>query len=364
MFQPLGASGRGVTSAIVGTGNWSAMALVPAQRCIDDITVVACVGQTIEKARDFAARLDIDGAYSSLEDLFSSNHKPDLLVVATPDDLHPEGVVAALENGSAVFCEKPLSNDVATALRLAELAEQSDSIDTIGYSFRYSPALQALREDIVTGYLGEPWLIELFEHNPQFHARSGKPMNWKGDPEHAGAGALFEYGSHIVDLANWLVGPIRRVSTSLSQVYPGSRLDDIATLQLKFDEPAIGILVAGWVLSGSFPGIRVRLHGSEGLAEAQLAQTIEGGESYRRIPSDGSTGERVAIEPLGESIFAYARRHFADVAALLLHRAPRYQTTMPTLLDGALAQGVLEASLQATDRWVSIDYKPENPIQT
>src|SRR5205814_2335687 len=81
----------------------------------------------------------------------------------------------------------------------------------------------------------EPWLIELYEHNPQFHPARGKAMNWKGDPAQARAGALFEYGSHVVDLAGWLVGAVRRVSTSFARVLPGARLDDIATLQLQFD---------------------------------------------------------------------------------------------------------------------------------
>ena len=61
--------------------------------------------------------------------------------------------------------------------------------------------------------------------------------------------------------------PVRRVSTSFARVLPGARLDDIATLQLQFDPPAIGVLVASWVLSGGFPGIRIRLHGSAGLGE-------------------------------------------------------------------------------------------------
>src|SRR5262249_13088404 len=150
----------------------------------------------------------------------------DLLVVAAPDDAHPAATRAGLLAGAAVYCEKPLANEASVARELAELAETTRRPAAGGYSFRYNPAVQALKADIRAGQLGRPWLIELFEHNPQFHPRLGKAMNWKGDPAKAGAGALFEYGSHAVDLAAWLVGPIRRVSTSFARVLPGARLDD------------------------------------------------------------------------------------------------------------------------------------------
>ena len=159
--------------------------------------------------------------------------------------------------GSPSYCEKPLANDANEAERLADLAEQHDAHATVGYSFRYSPALQQMRGDLAAGRLGTPWLIELYEQNPQFHPAFGKPMNWKGDPAHAGAGALYEYGSHAIDLGYWLLGPVTDVATNFSRVLPGARLDDIATVQLTFASGAIGTLVASWVLTGSFPGIRV-----------------------------------------------------------------------------------------------------------
>src|SRR5262249_33483298 len=148
-----------------------------------------------------------------------------------PDKDHVVLAARALERGAAVYCEKPLTNSSMAARRLAALALTAGRPASVGYSFRYSPAIQALKRDLAAGRIGAPWLIELAEHNPQFHPLSGKPLNWKGDPASAGAGALYEYGSHVVDLALWLIGPIRRVSCRLSGVLAGARLDDIATLQ-------------------------------------------------------------------------------------------------------------------------------------
>ena len=340
--------------AILGTGFWARYAHLPALRHLPDVALVACVGRTIDRARAFAAAEGIPAAYPSLEALLASPERPDLLVIAAPDDVHPAATTAALDAGVTVFCEKPLANDARTALALAAHARGAGLPATVGYSFRYGPAIQALRADVRGGVLGEPWLVELFEYNAQFHPSTGKPMNWKGDPAHAAAGALYEYGSHVVDLAGWLVGPIREVSASLTRVLPGARLDDIATLQFRFAEPAIGILVAGWVLSGSIPGIRIRLHGSEGLGEVEMSATVPGGQAYRRMALDGSIREEVALEPLSDPACGYASRHLADLVAIARGAPPRYPDTLPTLDDGARVQVVLEAALSATERWATV----------
>ena len=208
------------------------------------------------------------GPSTSLETALSAI-APGLVVIATPDHLHVGQTAAALRAGAAVYCEKPLAGDAASAREVAALAAELRGTATVGYAFRYAPAIQALRADLEAGRIGEPWLIELFEHNPQFHSRAAKPLNWKADPAYVRAGALFEYGSHVIDLALWLIGPVRRVSATLAPILPGARLDDMATLQLAFDPPAIGTLVASWVLAGGFPGIRIRVHGSEGLGEVR-----------------------------------------------------------------------------------------------
>jgi predicted dehydrogenase len=337
-------------AVLVGTGFWAGCAHLPALRDQPGVEVATVVGRTLESARAFAAEHSIRAASASLEDVIGRG-EADLILIAAPDDVHPEAARSAIAAGIPVFCEKPLANDAAVAHELAALAHAASVPATVGYSFRYSPAIQALRADLADGRLGEPWLIELFEYNAQFHPASGKPMNWKGDPAHAKAGALFEYGSHVVDLAAWLVGPPRGVSTSFTRVLPGARLDDVATLQLRFDPPAIGVLVAGWVLSGSIPGIRVRLHGSCGLGEVVLGETIPGGQTYRRYRLDGSIGEEPSLDPLGDPRSGYARRHLADFIAYFSGGDSRFASTLPTFIDGARVQDVLETALTATERW-------------
>src|ERR1700742_1307991 len=259
-----------IRAAVFGAGGWAQQVLLPALTSSADVEVVACAETVAEQARTAAATFGIPGVHRTLDELLGAHHDLDLLVIAAPDHLHVDAARAALSRGIAVYCEKPLGNSAAAVTELADLAEAAAVPATVGYSFRYSPAVLALRSDLDAGLLGDVWLVELFEHNPQFHPALGKPMNWKGDPAFVAAGALLEYGSHVVDLCQWLLGPITAVSSDLVRVRPDARGGDLRTLQLRFAGGASGTLLCGWVLTGGYPGITIRLHTSTGLAEVRL----------------------------------------------------------------------------------------------
>jgi predicted dehydrogenase len=192
----------------------------------------------------------------------------------------------------------------------------------------------------------------MFEYNAQFHPRNNKQPGWKGDPARAQAGALLEYGSHLLDLAGWLAGPIEAVQSACARVLPAARLDDIATLQLRLRAPAIGILVASWVLSGSIPGIKIRFHGAEGLAEVELNETIAGGQAYRRFSLSG-VAEDMPLERLDDPVWGYARRHSGDLIRVLRGEPPLYPDTLPSFTDGLAVQQAIDAALAAPG-WTSI----------
>jgi predicted dehydrogenase len=332
-------------AAVFGTGGWARRTLLPALASLPDVRVVGCVDTDVDRARAAAPEFGVATVHRTLADLFAAHPRLDLLVVAAPDHLHVDAVRAALDRDIAVYCEKPLGNTADAVVALAGLAAGRGVPATVGYSFRYAPAVQALRADLVAGRLGDVWLIELFEHNPQFHPRLGKPMTWKGDPAYVAAGSLLEYGSHVLDLAQWLLGPVDRVSSDLVRVRPGAGVDDLATLQLQFAGGPSGTLLCGWVLSGGYPGITIRLHTGAGLAEVVLSDLVDGGQRYTRTAVDGTPIPTPEPAAPAES---YAVRHLRD---LLGGRS----STLPTLLDAARTHRVVAAALAATDRWQRVD---------
>ncbi|GIF47968.1 putative dehydrogenase [Asanoa ferruginea] len=351
--------------AMLGTGAWARRAHLPTLTALPGVEVVACADASPDQAAEVARSFGIPSVYPGLDELLDATPELDLLVIAAPDDVHAPAMRTALARGIAVFCEKPLANDYATATELADLADAAAAPATVGYSFRYSPAVQALLADLESGVLGDVWLIEVAEHNSQFHPLLGKPMNWKGDPDYAAGGALFEYGSHVLDLCLWLLGPVSAVSSDLIRVRPDARLDDIATLQLRFAGGASGTLLCSWLLTGGYPGIRIRLHTSMGLAEVELSDTLPDAERYVRYHPDGSAIATPELSRLADGDTAYTRRHLMDLLGQLTGDHERASTisptagvrpsrTLPTVRQSARVQQVLEAALSAGDHWVHI----------
>jgi predicted dehydrogenase len=332
---------------MVGTGDWAREALAPALRSIPEAELVACASPDSEQAHRFAAQFGIPRSYASLDDALAGEPQVGLLVVSTPDDHHAVALGRAIDAGLPVFCEKPVANSARDAEELARRVAASPVPATVGFSFRYSTAVQHLRADLREGRLGDPWLIELTESNPQFHPSAGRPLNWKGDPAHAAGGAVFEYGAHVVDLGCWLMGEVAGVSAQFATVVPGAVLDDIALLQLRYASGVLGTVTTSWVLGGGFPGITVRVHGSAGRGEVFLGAEPQPEERYVRRDATGAVTGSLDLSAGALDKPARVARHLSDFVAAVTGGAERYPGTLPTLESSAHVQRVLDTALGA-----------------
>ena len=175
----------GLRFALIGCGFWAGAAHVPALRSLSGVDISACVGADAAEGAAFAREHGIPSSYSTIRELLAAE-RPDAVVVASPNDTHCEAIEVSLSAGAGVFCEKPLANRGSDAWRAARAGRASGLPCTVGFSFRYSPAIQAIRNDLRSGRFGQLWLVEVAVCNSQFHPIGGKPMNWKGDPSHAG----------------------------------------------------------------------------------------------------------------------------------------------------------------------------------
>jgi predicted dehydrogenase len=332
---------------MVGTGDWARDALAPALRSLPEAEIVACASPDREQALRFAAEFGLERTYPGLDEALAGEPRIGLLVVSTPDDHHAVALRRAIAAGIPVFCEKPVANSAADAEELARRVAAAPVPATVGFSFRYAGAVQRLRDDLRAGRLGDPWLAELTEQNPQFHPAAGRPLNWKGDPAHAAGGAVFEYGAHVVDLGCWLLGEVAAVSAQFATVVPGGGLDDIALLQLRYASGVLGTVTTSWVLGGGFPGITIRVHGSQGRGEVFLGAEPRPEERYVHRDAAGAVVESLDFGPgsLGKS--DRPARHLADLVAVITGGTERYPGTLPTLASSAHVQRVLDTALRA-----------------
>jgi predicted dehydrogenase len=128
----------------------------------------------------------------------------DAVSVAVANNLHREIVEAALAAGKHVLCEKPLAPSVDDAQAMVDAAAATDRVAGVGFTFRRSPAINAIREQVRNGHLGEVRHV-VGNYWCDYGADPQRPMSWRylGGP---GSGVLADIGSHMVDLAEFFCG--------------------------------------------------------------------------------------------------------------------------------------------------------------
>src|SRR3954471_2603641 len=182
----------------------------------DGLAQVAAVADPQAEALEAAAEVAPEAARAgSLEELLS--RELDGVVIATPSALHAEQAVAALERGLAVFCQKPLARDAEETRRVLEAAREADRLLAVDLSYRHVEALRAAREQVAGGAIGPVHTIPL-----AFHNAYGPDKPWFTDPELAGGGCLIDLGTHLVDLALWLLD-WPKVTSATGRLFTGGR---------------------------------------------------------------------------------------------------------------------------------------------
>lgn len=138
----------------------------------------------------------------------------DIVDICTPNFLHMPIAIEAAKAGKHVVCEKPLANTLDDAEAMLAAVSNAGIKHMCGFSYRFAPAVQAMKKLISEGGLGEifhfraayqqDWIVD-----PDF------PMVWRLKKEHTGSGALGDIGAHITDLCHFLVGPVGEVTSAL-----------------------------------------------------------------------------------------------------------------------------------------------------
>lgn len=183
----------------------------------------------------------------------------DVVIIITPNDSHCEIAVDALRHAKHVFCEKPLANTTSAAEEMARVAAESGKVNLVNFSYRTWPAIELARQLISEGRLGQ--LLHFDGHFFQdYAANPALPFSWRFDRAVSGGGAFGDIGSHIVDIAAALMGPVVRVAAKARRLYstrpvgaPNAApvsVDDLTMCLAEFQSGALGGIHASWAAPG------------------------------------------------------------------------------------------------------------------
>jgi predicted dehydrogenase len=218
----------------------------------EPVMQVIC-GRDAERTRAAAEKLGWQEASVSWEETV---RRPDIdaVDICTPGDLHRPVALAAAAAGKAVLCEKPLARDLAEAQEMLAAVRKARVVHMLCHNYRRVPAL-ALARELIGSDSAESRIGRIFHFRAVYLHDRGidpkAPRTWRHDKARAGSGALGDLGSHVIDLARFLVGEIAEVSGTL-QTFIGQRtaagaaaaqpvdVDDAALALFRFENGAIG----------------------------------------------------------------------------------------------------------------------------
>jgi predicted dehydrogenase len=311
----------------------------------------------------------------------------DVVDVVVPNFLHKEIVEKAIQKGKHIFCEKPLALNSYDAKVLADEAQKKGIIHMVGFNYRKTPALILIKKWIEEGILGD---IVSFQGNfSQDWAMSDEvPLSWRFQRKLSGSGSLGDLGSHIIDIARYLVGEIIGVSciekTVITERMLGEAglmgeianskskgpvdVDDITCCLVKFKEGAVGTLFFSRFCSGRKNFLSFELSGTkanvvfnwEKANEVQISKIDDSGDQsgFKTIQVGGVNhpyGDRLWPVPgcgigFGEP--------FAIQFYEFLSSVQKQKSVAPNFYDGWKVNKIIDDCIRSAKscNWVEVNY--------
>ena len=292
-----------VTLGFLGTG-WIGRNRMEAMLATGEAKAVAICDPNPEmaaSARELAPDAQI---VASLDELLEC--EPDGVVIATPSALHAEQSIRAFETGAAVFCQKPLGRTAEEVEAVLDAAREADRLLGVDLSYRHTAAMQAIRERIRSGELGQVFAADL-----TFHNAYGPQSGWFWDPQLSGGGCLIDLGVHLVDLVLWLFEFPEVLEARGSLLRDGRRptpneVENYATGELRLANGVEARIACSWNLSaGRDAVIEASVYGTGGGAAMRnqdgsffdfSADLFHGQNSERLTAPPDEWGGRAASE--------------------------------------------------------------------
>ncbi|WP_349295081.1 Gfo/Idh/MocA family oxidoreductase (plasmid) [Thioclava sp. 'Guangxiensis'] len=148
-----------------------------------------------------------------------SDPEVDIVDITSPNALHHEMALAAIATGKHVYCEKPLSVTVAEAEEMEDAARRAGVKTMVAFNNIKTPAAMLAKQLIEAGEIGQPmrfrgWFDQGFFNDPDL------PFSWRCTRREAGTGALGDLGSHVISVAQYLMGPVAETIAQAQTYFP------------------------------------------------------------------------------------------------------------------------------------------------
>jgi len=374
-------AGKRLGVGVVGAGRWANWAHLPGWSRDERCEIVAICDREADRASAAAREFGVPVVTGDYRELLKRDDI-DIIDVVTGDSEHLEINVAAVEAGKHVLSEKPVAHDFRDVRRVADLAAEKGLKTKVGFTFRYSPAVRYLKNMIDSGSLGTPFIYNAYEQNSQW-LNPATPLR---SSERAGDGplqvaSLEGYGAPVIDIGHWfmasdlvaVVGVMRNFIPERVLAGTGElarvNIDDGDIFIGEFASGAICSVQSSFVTVGNYPGIEVRVYGSEGAAIARLIEEFGVCETLKVARPDDVEFREIGVPesyypPGGNPRESWRTLYYANLTA---NFASEVLGELPgnegNFLDGLWVQEVINAVeiSHHERRWVSLPLAEVRP---
>jgi predicted dehydrogenase len=367
---------------VLGAGAWAEFAHLPGYKRDPRCQLVAIADPVIERAEAFAEKFAIPHVYDSHAALIA-REDIDLVDVCTPSATHFDLSWAALEAGKHVLCEKPVAYDFRDTLRAAALAKQKGVKTKLGFTFRYSPAMQYMKELIDQGFVGTPFIFNGYEQNSQWLDPQNplRQVDHEADQSVIQVSSLEGYGAPIMDLGHLFMGSrFSQVVGTMRNFIPDRvvratgkmmrmNIDDGDIFIGEYASGALGSIQTSFVTVGNYPGLEARVYGSKGALICRLVEENGVCESLKAATADQVEFREIDVPdrfypPGGSKRESWRSLFYANLVhsfvSEILSDGPENEGNFE---DGAHVQELINAVEQSfrERRWVSIPLDGDRP---
>ena len=288
---------------VVGVGNWGRYGHVPVLQLLPNFEIVAFASRRKEYAESIARQFDIPYTFTDANELIG-HPDVDLVVVLPPAPQHATFVRAAITAGKDIYCEWPLTTNIADTEDLLTRAEAAGVRHIVGLQRRMGPSARFARDLLAQGYVGQLRSVRMHVSMNYFQGRRSTDLAWTIPPENF-SHILSIYGGHFLDMLFHVVGPPQNLSSVVKEQFPTITLIETGeTFPNKTPDQvaAIGTLASGAVFSihieggkRNNSGLQIDITGMEGDLKISNALSFQNPEDNI---VEGSQGDGEALSVL------------------------------------------------------------------
>jgi predicted dehydrogenase len=228
---------------------------------VEGAETAAVFGRSREKAEAFASRFGVPKVYTDY-DAFLADPDVDVVDILTPHGVHRDYAVPAAEAGKHVVVEKPIELDLERARDIIGACDRNGVTLGVIYQMRFGVWARRLKQAVEAGELGELILLDGIEkafRSPEYYRNDP----WRGTREMEGAGCLMTQSIHVIDLMQWIAGPVATVSGFVRTARHDIEVPDLSVARFTYASGAPGMLESSTAI---LPALRSRIeaHGYHG----------------------------------------------------------------------------------------------------